>query len=230
MTVTPTAKFREMLQTNRLLALPGVYDGITARLSEQRGFKAIYMTGAGTSMSFGFPDFGLLTMTEMAGRAGTIARSVGIPLIADADTGYGNELNVTRTIREYERRGVAGLHIEDQASPKRCGHLDGKEIVSREDYFAKIRAAVSARGDRDFVIIARTDARSVAGFDEAVLRANEALKCGADVAFLEAAQSLEEVVAVPKLVDGPCLLNIVRGGKTPDVDLNHVEDMGYRIA
>jgi len=125
MTVTPTAKFREMLQTNRLLALPGVYDGITARLSEQRGFKAIYMTGAGTSMSFGFPDFGLLTMTEMAGRAGTIARSVGIPLIADADTGYGNELNVTRTIREYERGGVAGRRVCGRNIRRRDG--DGND-------------------------------------------------------------------------------------------------------
>jgi 2-methylisocitrate lyase-like PEP mutase family enzyme len=230
MTVTPTAKFREMLQTNRLLALPGVYDGITARLSEQRGFKAIYMTGAGTSMSFGFPDFGLLTMTEMAGRAGTIARSVGIPLIADADTGYGNELNVTRTIREYERGGVAGLHIEDQASPKRCGHLDGKEIVSREDFLSKIRAAVAARSDKNFFIIARTDARAVAGFEEAVQRANGAFAAGADMAFVEATESLEEMAAVPKLVNGPCLLNIVRGGKTPDVDLRQVEDMGYRVA
>jgi 2-methylisocitrate lyase-like PEP mutase family enzyme len=230
MTVTPTAKFREMLQTNRLLALPGVYDGITARLSEQRGFKAIYMTGAGTSMSFGFPDFGLLTMTEMAGRAGTIARSVGIPLIADADTGYGNELNVTRTIREYERGGVAGLHIEDQASPKRCGHLDGKEIVSREDFLSKIRAAVAARSDKNFFIIARTDARAVAGFEEAVQRANGAFAAGADMAFVEATESLEEMAVVPKLVNGPCLLNIVRGGKTPDVDLRQVEDMGYRVA
>jgi 2-methylisocitrate lyase-like PEP mutase family enzyme len=225
-----TAQFRKMLETQKLLSLPGVYDGITARLSEQAGFKSVYMTGAGTSASMGYPDFGLLTMTEMVDRAATIARSVKIPLIADADTGYGNELNVTRTVREFERAGAAGIHIEDQISPKRCGHLDGKEIVSREEYFAKIRAAISARSDRDFIIIARTDARSVTGFDEAVLRANEALKCGADVAFLEAAQSLEEVAAVPKLVNGPCLLNIVRGGKTPDVDLNRVEDLGYRIA
>jgi 2-methylisocitrate lyase-like PEP mutase family enzyme len=224
------AQFRTMLETHKLLTLPGVYDGITARLSEQAGFKSIYMTGAGTSASMGYPDFGLLTMTEMVDRAATIARSVKIPLIADADTGYGNELNVTRTVREYERAGAAGIHIEDQISPKRCGHLDGKEIVSREEYFAKIRAAVSARSDQDFVIIARTDARSVIDFQEAVFRANEALKCGADVAFVEAAQCLEEVVAVPRLVEGPCLLNIVRGGKTPDVDLARVEDMGYRIA
>jgi 2-methylisocitrate lyase-like PEP mutase family enzyme len=230
MTMKSTAQFRTMLETQKLLTLPGVYDGITARLSEQAGFKSVYMTGAGTSASMGYPDFGLLTMTEMVDRAATIARSVKIPLIADADTGYGNELNVTRTVREYERAGAAGIHIEDQVSPKRCGHLDGKEIVSREEYLAKIRAAVSARSDRDFVIIARTDARAVTGFDEAIVRANEALKCGADVAFVEATQSLEEVAAVPKLVNGPCLLNIVRGGKTPDIALGRVEEMGYRIA
>jgi 2-methylisocitrate lyase-like PEP mutase family enzyme len=230
MIMKTTAQFRKMLETQKLLTLPGVYDGITARLSEQAGFKSIYMTGAGTSASMGYPDFGLLTMTEMVDRAATIARSVKIPLIADADTGYGNELNVTRTVREFERAGAAGIHIEDQVSPKRCGHLDGKEIVSREEYFAKIRAAVSARGDRDFVIIARTDARAVIGFEEAVLRANEALQCGADVAFVEATQSREEVAAVPRLVNGPCLLNIVRGGKTPDLPLGLVEEMGYRIA
>jgi 2-methylisocitrate lyase-like PEP mutase family enzyme len=230
MTTSASAKFREMLRTNRLLALPGVYDGISARLSEQRGFKAIYMTGAGASMSYGFPDFGLLTMTEMAARAGTIAQSVSIPLIADADTGYGNELNVTRTVRDYERGGVAGLHIEDQVSPKRCGHLDGKEIIPQDEYVSKIRAAVAARRDPNFFIIARTDARAVAGFDQAITRANAALAAGADMAFVEATESLEEMAAVPKRVNGPCLLNLVRGGKTPDVDLKQVEDMGYRTA
>src|SRR5579864_2552596 len=227
---TSSAKFRETLRTNRLLALPGVYDGISARLSEQRGFKAIYMTGAGTAMSYGFPDFGLLTATEMAGRAGTIAQSVNIPLIADADTGYGNELNVTRTVRDYERGGVAGLHIEDQVSPKRCGHLDGKEIIPRDEYISKIRAAVAARRDGSFYIIARTDARAVAGFDEAVTRANAALAAGADMVFVEAPQTMEEVAAVPRRVDGPCLLNVVRGGKTPDLDLREAERMGYRLA
>ena len=230
MTMNSPARFREMLRTNRLLVLPGVYDGITARLSEQRGFKAVYMTGAGTSMSFGFPDFGLLTMNEMAGRAGTIAQSVAIPLIADADTGYGNELNVTRTVRDYERGGVAGLHIEDQVSPKRCGHLDGKEIIPRDEFVSKIRAAVAARSDQDFFIIARTDARAVAGFDEAIGRANAALAAGADMAFVEATENADEMAEVPKRVNGPCLLNIVRGGKTPDVGLKQVEDMGYRVA
>jgi 2-methylisocitrate lyase-like PEP mutase family enzyme len=226
----PTAQFREMLNSGGLLALPGVYDGITARLSERAGFKSIYMTGAGTAASMGFPDFGLLTLTEMAARATAIARSVKIPLIADADTGYGNELNVTRTIQEYERGGVTGLHIEDQVAPKRCGHLDGKEIVPREEFVAKIRAAVAARSDQDFFIIARTDARAVAGFEEAIARANEAMACGADMAFVEAAQNMEELAAIPKRVQGPCLLNIVRGGKTPDVNLAAAEAMGYRVA
>jgi 2-methylisocitrate lyase-like PEP mutase family enzyme len=225
-----STQFRKLLQANKLLSLPGVYDGITAKLSEQAGFKSVYMTGAGTSASLGYPDFGLLTMSEMVDRAGVIARAVKIPVIADADTGYGNELNVTRTVREFERAGAAGIHIEDQVSPKRCGHLDGKEIVPREEYIAKIRAAVSARGDGDFFIIARTDARAVAGFDEAIARANEAIEAGADMAFVEAVQSVDEMAAVPKLVKGPCLLNIVRGGKTPDMDLGTVEGFGYRVA
>jgi 2-methylisocitrate lyase-like PEP mutase family enzyme len=130
-----------------MVRAPGVYDGITAKLSEQAGFPALYMTGAGTSAARGFPDFGLLTLSEMVGNGEVIARSVDIPVIADADTGYGNELNVTRTVREYERAGIAGLHLEDQVFPKKCGHLDDKEVISREEYIAKIRAAVAARRD-----------------------------------------------------------------------------------
>ncbi|GLC97242.1 carboxyvinyl-carboxyphosphonate phosphorylmutase [Cupriavidus sp. TA19] len=219
-----------MLAGNELLAAPGGYDGITARMIEQAGFDALYMTGAGVSASRGFPDFGLLTLTEMAQAAGVVAQSVSIPVIADADTGYGNELNVTRTIREYERAGVAGLHIEDQVAPKRCGHLDGKEIVSRKDFEAKIRAAVAARTDPDFVIIARTDARAVVGLDEAISRANAALRAGADMAFVEAAQSMEELAEIPRRVKGPCLLNIVRGGKTPDLSLDVAQQLGYKLA
>jgi 2-methylisocitrate lyase-like PEP mutase family enzyme len=221
---------RDLLRADRMIRAPGVYDGITARLAEQAGFPCLYMTGAGTSMSLGYPDFGLLTLTEMAANASMIARSVGVPLIADADTGYGNELNVTRTVREYQRGGVAGLHIEDQVSPKRCGHLDGKELVSREEFVAKIRAAVAARTDPDFVVIARTDARGVAGLDEAVDRVNAALDAGADVAFVEAAANMDEVAAIPRLVRGPCLLNIVVAGKTPDIGLGEAEAMGYRLA
>ena len=228
--MTPTRRLRELLSGNGMVRAPGVYDGITAKLAEQAGFDALYMTGAGTSMARGYPDFGLLTLTEMAGNATMIARSVAVPVIADADTGYGNELNVTRTVREYERGGVAGLHIEDQVSPKRCGHLDGKEVVPRGEFVAKIRAAVAARMDPDFVIIARTDARSVLGLDEAVARANLALAAGADIAFVEAAATQEEVEAIPKLVHGPCLLNLVVAGKTPDIGLGDAEELGYRVA
>jgi len=224
-----SAKFRKLMHDKRLIVAPGAYDAITARSIELEGFDAAYMTGAGTAASYGFPDYGLLTMTEMVARAEIIARSVAVPVIADADTGFGNELNVTRTVREYEKAGVAGLHIEDQVAPKKCGHLDGKEIVPREDFVAKIRAAVAAKRDPDFIIIARTDARAVAGLDEAVARVNEAMEAGADVAFVEALQSKSEVAAVPALVNGPCLLNIVRAGKTPDINLGEAELMGYRI-
>lgn len=221
---------RTLLAQNDIVRCPGVYDGITARLSEQAGFPAVYMTGAGTSMSLGYPDYGLLTQTEMVANAAVIARTVEVPVVADADTGYGNELNVTRTVREYERAGVAAIHIEDQVSPKRCGHLDGKEVIPLAEYVAKIRAAAAARHDPDFVIIARTDANAVTGFEDAIERANAALANGADVAFVEAAQTMEELKAIPERVDGPCLLNAVVGGKTPDIDLAAAREMGYRIA
>ena len=228
--MTHASILREQLSNRELVVAPGVFDGLTARLAQQAGFTTLYMTGAGTAAARGYPDYGLLTMTEMVENAGVIARSVSVPLIADADTGFGNELNVTRTVREYAQRGVAGIHIEDQLAPKRCGHLDGKELVSREEFIAKIRAAVCARPDPDFVLIARTDARAVVGLDEAIWRANAALDAGADIAFVEAAQGLDEVAAVPRLVDGPCLLNIVRGGKTPDIGLREIGEMGYRVA
>jgi 2-methylisocitrate lyase-like PEP mutase family enzyme len=213
-----------------MVVAPGAYDCITAKLIEQAGFAAVYMTGAGTAATLGYPDFGLVTMSEMVANAGRIAAAVERPVIADADTGYGNELNVFRTVREFERSGVVGIHIEDQEFPKKCGHLEGKQIIPREDYTAKIHAAVAARHDQDFLIIARTDARAVAGFEEAVTRANEALAAGADMAFVEAPQTGEEVAAVPRLVKGPCLLNVVRGGKTPDLDLRDAEAMGYKLA
>ncbi len=228
--MTAQAQLRALLAQPGMIVAPGAYDGLTAKLVEQAGFPAVYMTGAGTAAAAGYPDFGLLDMTEMADNAARMARAVRIPLIADADTGYGNELNAFRTVQEYERRGVAGLHIEDQVSPKRCGHLDQKEIVPREDWLAKLRAACAARRDKDFLIIARTDARAVAGFEEAVARANAALEAGADMAFLEAPQTLEEVAAVPRLVRGPCLLNVVHRGKTPAIDLREAETLGYRLA
>jgi 2-methylisocitrate lyase-like PEP mutase family enzyme len=228
--MTQASRFRALLHGDGMVVAPGAYDCITAKLIEQAGFAAVYMTGAGTAATLGYPDFGLVTMSEMVANAGRIAAAVELPVIADADTGYGNELNAFRAVREFERSGVAGIHIEDQEFPKKCGHLEGKQIIPREEWLAKIRAAAAARRDHDFMIIARTDARAVAGFDEAVARANEALAAGADMAFVEAPQTAEEVAAVPRLVKGPCLLNVVRGGKTPDLDLREAERMGYKLA
>jgi 2-methylisocitrate lyase-like PEP mutase family enzyme len=188
------------------------------------------MTGAGTAATLGYPDYGLVTMSEMADNAGRLVSAVDVPVIADADSGYGNELNTTRTVREYERRGVAGLHIEDQGFPKKCGHLDNKVIVPLDEYLAKIRAAVAARRNPEFVIIARTDARAVLGLDEAIKRANAALGAGADMAFVEAPQTLEEVTAIPRLVKGPCLLNVVWRGKTPDIAFDDAQEAGYKLA
>jgi 2-methylisocitrate lyase-like PEP mutase family enzyme len=228
--LTKARDFRSKLSENDIIRAPGVYDGITARLAEDAGFPAVYMTGAGTSMSLGYPDFGLVTQTEMVANASVIARTVDVPVIADADTGYGNELNVTRTVREYERAGIAAIHIEDQASPKRCGHLDGKELIPLNEYVAKIRAAAAARHDPNFVIIARTDANAVTGFEDTINRANTALANGADIAFVEAPKTIDEVTAIPKRVKGPCLLNVVTGGITPDLNMADARDMGYRIA
>ena len=227
----PASKtFAQQIKSGPMVVAPGAYDCITARVIEQAGFPCVYMTGAGTSAAHGLPDYGLLTMSEMVANARRITSCISVPLVSDSDTGYGNELNAYRTVQEFERAGIAAIHIEDQVFPKKCGHLDDKELVSIEDYLAKIRAASAARKSREFQIIARTDSRAKAGFDEAVRRANGALEAGADMVFLEAPQTLEEVALVPKLVKGPCLLNVVLGGKTPVVKLPDAEVMGYRIA
>jgi 2-methylisocitrate lyase-like PEP mutase family enzyme len=228
--MSKASALRALIKRGGMTIAPGAYDCITATAIAQAGFDTVYMTGAGTAAAHGYPDYGLLTMSEMVGNASKIAACVDLPVIADADTGYGNELNVVRTVREYARHGVAAIHIEDQVFPKKCGHLDNKEVIPADDYLAKIRAAADARGDSDFVIIARTDSRAVIGFDEAIERANAALAAGADVAFVEAPQTMEEVAAVPKQVKGPCLLNVVRRGKTPAVELKDAEAMGYKIA
>jgi 2-methylisocitrate lyase-like PEP mutase family enzyme len=228
--MSAAARLRALLKQDGMIVAPGAYDCISARVIAQAGFSAVYMTGAGTAAMLGYPDFGLVTMSEMAENAGRIAAAVGVPVIADADTGYGNELNVTRTVREYEKRGVAGLHIEDQGFPKKCGHLDDKTVIPLDEYLAKIRAAAAARSNPDFLLIARTDSRAVIGFEEAVTRMNAALKAGADMAFLEAPQTPEEVAAVPRLVKGPCLLNVVSGGKTPVLDLAEAQKLGFKLA
>src|SRR4051794_28444605 len=224
--MTRPAKLRALLKQDMIVA-PGAYDCITARTIAQAGFSAVYMTGAGTAATLGYPDYGLVTMSEMADNAGRIATAIKLPVIADADTGYGNELNAIRTVREYEKRGVAGIHIEDQGFPKKCGHLEDKVIAPLDDYVAKIRAAVSAKADPDFLIIARTDSRAVLGFEEAIRRANAAIAAGADMAFVEAPQTLDETAAVPKLVKGPCMLNMVWKGKTPDLSLEEAAKLDY---
>jgi 2-methylisocitrate lyase-like PEP mutase family enzyme len=228
--MSKASELRALIKRGGMTIAPGAYDCITAKLIEHAGFEAVYMTGAGTAAAHGFPDYGLLTMTEMVTNAGKIAGTVALPVIADADTGYGNELNVTRTVHEYARQGVAAIHIEDQVFPKKCGHLDNKEVIPADDFIAKIRAAADARGNSDFIIIARTDARAVIGFDEAIRRANAAMTAGADIAFVEAPQTMEEIAAVPKQVKGPCLLNVVRRGKTPVIELKDAEAMGYKLA
>jgi 2-methylisocitrate lyase-like PEP mutase family enzyme len=220
---------RALLRAPSMLVAPGAYDAISARLVVHAGFHAVYMTGAGTSAALGFPDYGLVTMNEMVANAERLVQAADAPVIADGDTGYGNELNVVRLVREHGRAATAGIHIEDQVSPKKCGHLDDKQIVPREDWLAKIRAAVAARIDPDFLVIARTDSRAVAGFDEAVARCNAALEAGADMAFLEAPQTPEELALIPRLVKGPCLYNLVKGGKSPDLGLDDAEALGYRL-
>lgn len=230
MTETPRQWFARALASGEMIVAPGVYDGLMARLVARAGFRAAYMTGAGTAVSHGLPDYGLMTMTEMVANAARIAAAADLAVIADADTGFGNELNVTRAVREYERAGAVAIHIEDQGFPKKCGHLDNKVIVPLEEWLPKIRAAVAARRDPDFKIIARTDSRAPAGFDEAIRRANAALEAGADFAFVEAPRTLDELRAVPRLVRGPCLFNLVYGGKTPDIDLATAREMGFRLA
>ena len=225
------ARLRALLESGQTIVAPGAFDPLAARLVEEAGFPAVYMTGFGTSAALlGRPDVGLLTMTEMAGNAGRIAACVDIPVIADADTGYGNPLNVIRTVGAYEAAGAAAIHIEDQVAPKKCGHMDGKLVIPAEEMAAKIRAATEARGDPDFVIIARTDARAVEGFEQALARARRYLRAGADVLFIEALTSEAEAAEAARAFPGvPLLFNWAEGGKTPPVSLARLREMGYRI-
>lgn len=216
---------------DKMVIAPGAYDGISARLIAEAGFEVIYMTGAGTAASrIGQPDIGLTTLSEMVSNAAMIVECTELPVIADADTGFGNPLNVIRTVREYERANVAAFHLEDQVFPKRCGHLEGKQVIPAEEFVQKIKAAVDARRNPEFIIIARTDARALHGFEEAVRRANLYIEAGADVAFIEAPVSVEEMSKIPKLVKGPCLLNMVGpGSKTPALPSEELKKMGYKI-
>jgi carboxyvinyl-carboxyphosphonate phosphorylmutase len=225
------ARLRALLDSGEIIVAPGAFDPLAARLVEEAGFPAVYMTGFGTSAALiGRPDVGLLTMTEMAGNAGRIADCVDIPVIADADTGYGNPLNVIRTVAAYEAAGVAGIHIEDQVSPKKCGHLDGKQVIPAAEMAQKVRAAVQARTQPEFVIIARTDARAVEGLDAAIERARLYRDAGADVLFVEAVLNEDEAAAVADAFPGvPLLFNWAEGGKTPPIGLGRLTELGYRI-
>ena len=225
-----TTKFRQLLNQPGIIQAPGAYDCLTAKLIQHAGFPAVYMTGAGTSVAqLGYPDLGLATMTDMIANAGSIADILDVPLIADADTGYGGILNVRRTIRQYERAGVAAVHIEDQEMPKRCGHLDDKKVVSTQDMVQKIRAAVDARTDDDFTIIVRTDSIAVTGWEDAMHRCEQYMKAGADALFVEALRTPEEVEQVAKNLDIPLLYNFVESGKSPLLSAADLEKFGFKI-
>ncbi len=225
------ARLRALLESGQTIVAPGAFDPLAARLVEEAGFPAVYMTGFGTSAALiGRPDVGLLTMTEMAGNAGRIAACVDIPVIADADTGYGNPLNVIRTVGAFEAAGVAGIHIEDQVAPKKCGHMEGKQVIPAQEMAEKVRAAVEARAQPEFVIIARTDARAVEGLAAAIERGRLYRAAGADVLFIEAVVSEAEAEEVASAFPGvPLLFNWAEGGKTPPIGLDRLAELGYRI-
>lgn len=223
-------RFRQLIAAPGILILPGAWDALSALLIEQAGFQGVYVTGGGIARSSGVPDIGLITMSEQLARVRMICEAVAVPVLADADTGYGNALNLMRTVREMESAGAAGIHIEDQITPKRCGHYEGKEVVDRREFVKKIEAACAARRDEDFVIIARTDARAVLGLEEALQRGEECRRAGADVIFIEAPQTIEEIRRIADTLDAPLLINMVtKGGKTPYVATDELESMGYDI-
>jgi len=225
-----TSTLRQLLRQPSIIVAPGAYDCLTAKLIEREGFPVVYMTGAGTAVTrVGKPDLGFATLTEMLANARAIASTISVPLIADADTGYGAALNVYRTVQEYEKAGVAALHIEDQAFPKRCGHLDGKEVVPVAEMVVKLRAACAARTDEDLVIIARTDALAVTGLDDTLRRCAAYAEAGADVLFVEALRTQEEIDRVRREVDVPLLYNFVEHGKSPLIPVAQLEALGFKI-
>jgi 2-methylisocitrate lyase-like PEP mutase family enzyme len=229
--MNPRQTLKQLLKRNQLLVAPGCFDGLSARLVEEAGFEAAYLSGGAVARSMGIPDIGLVTMSETIERAAQVVSAIKIPIIADADTGYGNAVNLVRTVREFERVGVAAIHIEDQITPKRCGHLDGKEVISLREMEMKLAAALKARTDPDFCIIARTDTRGVNGFDDAIDRARSFVRLGVDAIFVEAPQSEEELAEIPRrIADVPLLVNVFKGGKTPMLPVERLQAMGYRIA
>src|SRR6201981_3169778 len=225
--MTPRQRMRALISRRGYTMVPGAYDTLTARLVEQAGFEAGYLTGGGYSRAHGYSDLGLLTLSENVRFIGLTVEAVAIPVIADADTGYGNAINVIRTVREYEKSGVAAFHIEDQVAPKKCGHYEGKEVISQAEMVGKIKAAVDTRQDPDLVIIARSDARAVEGLKASIDRVTAYLEAGADVGFVEAPQNVEELRIVGRQVKGPALANVFEGGKTPMLPARELDAMGF---
>lgn len=224
------ARFRRLLNEPGIITAPGAYDCLTAAIIEQTGFPAVYMTGAGTSVArIGYPDLALATATEMLANAAAIAAAVSVPVIADADTGYGGTMNVRRTVRDYERAGVAAVHIEDQQFPKRCGHLDNKRVVPIAEMIPKIRAAVDARADDDFTVIVRTDALAVTGWDDTMRRCDAFTAAGADALFVEAIRSPEEAAQIAARTSVPLLYNFVETGQSPLLNVAELERLGFKI-
>ena len=224
-----STQLRELLRAGDVVVAPGVWDGLSARLVARAGFPAAYATGGGIARSMGYPDLGLLSLSEIASRLANIVEHAGVPVIADADTGYGNALNAQRAVREFERAGVAALHLEDQTFPKRCGHYDDKSVVPAAEMAQKLRAARDAMTDSDIVLIARTDALAVEGLDAAVERAQAYAAAGADVIFIEAPVSVEQIEAIARRVPQPKLINMFQGGKTPLVPVARLKALGYQI-
>jgi 2-methylisocitrate lyase-like PEP mutase family enzyme len=220
---------RERLSSPGIIRMPSAIDPLSAMLIERAGFDAVHVTGSGIARSFGFPDIGLVTMTEMIDRTRAIVRAVNCPVIADADTGYGNAINVMRTVAEFESAGASAIHLEDQVTPKKCGHYEGKELITIAEMALKIEAACAARVSPDFLIMARTDARAVEGFDAALRRCEAYLGAGADILYIEAPESIAEVEEIPKRIAAPHLINMYSGGRTPRLQAKVLDQMGYKI-
>jgi len=216
---------------NKIIVLPGVFDALSARIAEQVGFEAMFQTGYGSAAALlGMPDFGFLNAGETVDNARRIIRAVDVPVLVDADTGYGNPLNVWRLVRDLEAAGAAGIFLEDQVWPKRCGHMAGKDVIARDDYLPKLKAAIEARKSKDFIIVARTDARAPLGLDEAIERGKAYRKAGADVIFVEAPRTVEELKKVADEIDAPLVANMIEDGVTPTMSAKELLKLGYRIA